>query len=155
MQEEILPQDKEAEELQIRALTRALSVRVRVLDVAGASAYARLYELRDAQDHPNSSASGSTVGVDGADPSAQVVHLLHTPGHYNLVYPAGQNILSPQVNIAVPSTQTITCLTAQYTEAADHRYTNARFPVMHFHGMYPYRDGPCIFSASQSMDQLT
>ncbi|KAL3152833.1 hypothetical protein ABBQ38_012415 [Trebouxia sp. C0009 RCD-2024] len=96
VQEEILPQDKEAEELQIRALTRALSVRVRVLDVAGASAYARLYELRDAQDHPNSSASGSTVGVDGADPSAQVVHLLHTPGHYNLVYPAGQNILSPQ-----------------------------------------------------------
>ena len=82
-----LPMGKEAEHLQIKALTAVLPVRLRVLDVSGSAPYTHVFEPKTL--HQNSAASAA----DRAEASVQEVALLHTPGHYDVVYlPAGFQI---------------------------------------------------------------
>lgn len=136
VQEEILPPNREVEELQIQALAAVLLVSVTVLDVAGEYACERKLGPTE-EGNPSSSGSSSAAGLDSAQQCAQLIHVLHIPGHFDVVYPAQPKLVSPQVGRSLPSTQALSDLIAWYTRAVCHLYMNASLSVTHAKGLWP------------------
>ena len=80
-----LPMAEEAEELQIRALVEVLPVRFTVLDLAGTLPQCAVYEpgaLSNSTNQPSAAASRANMAAN----NLRNVAVLHTTGHYDVVY---------------------------------------------------------------------
>ena len=93
-----LPMGKEAEEIQIRALTAVLPVRLRILDIAGSEEH-----LVDYWPQTSHQRSIAVSAADRAPDSAQVVALLHRLGYYDVLYIGADFQLARQVRCCCQS----------------------------------------------------
>ena len=80
----------EAEILQIRALSKVLPVRVKLLDTAGTQPYVANFEPGVPLSSPTTSTQAQTAAsaADGAAEEPQQVWIRYRLGHYEVVYPA-------------------------------------------------------------------
>ncbi len=88
IQRETLPMSTEAEQLQVKALTAALPVRMKLLAAAGGAPYVDTFEPTLSDSTSSSSAAVTEAAPSGVRSDMPQVWLIHRPGHYEVVYPA-------------------------------------------------------------------
>ena len=88
VRQETLALGKEADSLQIQALTAVLPVCLKVLSVAGSSMHIETFGPRSGCNCPGSLPNSRAGSADAAGASVPEVWLMLRPGHYDVVYPS-------------------------------------------------------------------
>ena len=89
IERETLPMGKEAEHVQAQALAAALPVCINIVDVAGQAVHnAFCQQPRPRLAHATTAAARMATDSDAEQCHAPTVHLLHSPGHYEVLCPA-------------------------------------------------------------------
>lgn len=98
VQEETLSMGKEAEHLQVAALTSRFPVKVVMHIVAGdnhGKAHAVEFGPTDAQSGLSGAPPPPAAGAGTAEQGLQQIHLLYRSGHYDIVYPGDRALSTP------------------------------------------------------------